>query len=254
MEPAIGVDRLRRRLGLAVVALHDVRAAGEDLAVGGDMALDARQDPADRTEPPGGRTVHGDDRARLGQAVPLVDLDPDGPEELGEVLREGCAARDGETEARAERLADLPVDEPLVEEVLEREGPARRLLLGAKSQDLFSDGDGALEKLLLRRGSRVDLVQDARVDLLVDAQHGAEDVGIHLSEVVAQLVDRLGEGDGGAAVVVAVLDEALEDVREGKEREGDGRGVERENRAAREDVGDEVALREHRPLRLAGRP
>ena len=52
VEPALRVDRLGRRLRLVVVALHDVRAAGQDLAVGGDLDLDARDRPADRAQPP----------------------------------------------------------------------------------------------------------------------------------------------------------------------------------------------------------
>ena len=99
VEPPLAVDRLGRGLGLVEVALHDVRAAGQDLAVVGDPHLDAPQRPADRAEPPAARPVDADDRRGLRQPVALVDLDAGADEELGEVARERRAARDREAEA-----------------------------------------------------------------------------------------------------------------------------------------------------------
>ena len=39
VKPAVGIDRLTRCIGFVVVPLHDVRAAGEDLAIGRDLDL-----------------------------------------------------------------------------------------------------------------------------------------------------------------------------------------------------------------------
>src|SRR6185369_15947092 len=69
VEPALAVDGLRGGLGLLVVALHDVRAAGQDLAVGRDLDLHALHGRTDRARPEILRAVHRDDRARLGEAV-----------------------------------------------------------------------------------------------------------------------------------------------------------------------------------------
>ena len=50
LEPALGVDRVARRVGLVVVALHDVRAARQDLAVLRDLHLDAVDRLSDRAD------------------------------------------------------------------------------------------------------------------------------------------------------------------------------------------------------------
>ena len=206
VEPAVRVDRLGGLLRLVEVALHDVRSARQDLPVRRDAALDAGHDLPHRAEPPRGRAGEGDDRARLREAVALVDLDADRPEELRELFREGRAAGDREPEPRAERRAHLAVHEPLEDEVLEREREARRLLLRAQLRDLLPDLDRLLEELpLAGRGLR-EVLLHAPVDLLVDAGDRAEEVRVHLGEVVAQLVDRLRVRDRGRPVVVGVLD------------------------------------------------
>ena len=65
VEPAVRVDRLARRVGLVVVALHDVRAAREDLAVGRDHDLRRRRPacptvPMPEVRPACSRAITGD--------------------------------------------------------------------------------------------------------------------------------------------------------------------------------------------------
>ena len=70
VQPAVG-EGLRRGLGRAVVALGDVVAADEDLAVLGDLHLDAGDRLADRSAARLERMVERDDGRGLGQAVAL---------------------------------------------------------------------------------------------------------------------------------------------------------------------------------------
>ena len=82
MEPAIRLDGLAGGLGLVVIAFHDVRAARQDLSVGGDLHLysvDRLPDGAD-TEIRG--RVDGNHGRSLGEAVSLENLEPSRVEEL----------------------------------------------------------------------------------------------------------------------------------------------------------------------------
>ena len=75
-----------------------------------------------------------------------------------------------------------------------------------------------------------------------------------LLKVVPHLLDRLGVGDRGAAMEVAIFDEPFENVGKRQEGEGDLVISQRQDRAARQHVGDEVAVRQHRSLGLPRRP
>src|SRR5581483_11387450 len=72
MEPAAG-DRLRRRFGIAIVALHDVAAAHQHLTVIGNAYVDAVDRLTDGTPLVGAQPAHRDDRRRFGKAVALHD-------------------------------------------------------------------------------------------------------------------------------------------------------------------------------------
>ena len=253
VEPAVRVDGLCGLLRLVEIALHDVRPTSQDLPVRRDAAFDAGHHLPHGAEPPRGRTGECDDRARLREAVALVDLDPDRPEELREILCERRAAGDREAKAGPQSRAYLAVHEPLVQEVLEGEAETRRLLLRAEHRDLLPGLDRPREEFLLARRRLRQILLHASVNLLVDAWDRTEEVRVHLGEVVSQLFDRLRVRDRGGPMVISVLERALQDVREGQEREGDRSGVEGQNRTGRDDVRDEVALHEHRALRLSRR-
>ena len=86
VEPAIGVDDLRRLLGLVEVPLHDLWPAGQDLAGGGvDLDLRLGHRLADRAELEVLGSVDGEQRRRLGQAVALQDEHAHGVEELADL-------------------------------------------------------------------------------------------------------------------------------------------------------------------------
>src|SRR5439155_25995343 len=73
VQPAVGVDRLARGIGLVVIAPHDVRPPGQDLAVRGDLDLYAGDAFPHRPEHGAVGGVEGQHRGRLGEAVPFDD-------------------------------------------------------------------------------------------------------------------------------------------------------------------------------------
>ena len=92
----------RVRLGVVPVALHDVRAAGQDLAVVGDPDLDAGDRPADGPDLAGVRAVEADDRRALGQAVAFEQRQARLDEPLGDVPRQRGPAGGELPDRRAE--------------------------------------------------------------------------------------------------------------------------------------------------------
>src|SRR5207248_4321902 len=99
----------------------------------------------------------------------LEDQDPERVEELGDLLPERRAARDRDPEPPAEPLADLRVDQPVGEAVLERERGRDGLSSLTTRADLPADGQGPEHDPPLRAGLRVEARRQSDVDLLVDA-------------------------------------------------------------------------------------
>ena len=91
-EPAVVPEHLRGRLGLLVVAGEHRLAADQQLAVLGEPELETGERRPDRAEPVALGRVRRRGRRALGEAVPLVDADPDRVEELGDLLGERRAA------------------------------------------------------------------------------------------------------------------------------------------------------------------
>ena len=92
-QPSV-VEHLVGGLLVVPVALEDLRALGEDLAVLGDA--DRRCPPTGRPTVPGFQCVGAVDRQRragLGEAVALEDLHADAVEEVGEPVAEGARRR-----------------------------------------------------------------------------------------------------------------------------------------------------------------
>src|SRR5437899_2696658 len=80
-------------IGALVVALEDVRAFDEDLAVVGDLQLDAGKGASDGAEAVVLERGDRRGRGRLGHAVALEDGDAAGVEELQDLTRDRrCAA------------------------------------------------------------------------------------------------------------------------------------------------------------------
>src|SRR5665647_564205 len=173
LEPAV-LEGLAGLLLLLVIALHDVRPLGQDLAVRGDLDLDA----GDRR--PNGPELHlvegvaGQDGRRLRHAVALEDGQADGVEELGHVGRQRSAAGDKEMGPAARLLDDLAVDELGRDLFLQPEPPWDGPVADLAGAVFLADPDGPEEDLPLERRLGQDVVHDLGVDLVEepgDADH-----------------------------------------------------------------------------------
>src|SRR5439155_26527230 len=107
VEPAVGVERRACRRFVLPVALEDVRSVRDDLAVLGDLHLDAGKRDADRSETVPVQSVEREGRGALGEPVALEDLDAELAPGLAERGVEGGAARDDVAELASELRVDL---------------------------------------------------------------------------------------------------------------------------------------------------
>ena len=112
------LEHLRRRLGILVVAAEDRLAPDQQLAVVGRPQLESGQRGTDGAEAPALGSVRRRGRRALRQPVALEDPDPDGIEELGDLLHERGAAGDGRAQAATQPLSDLREHEPVGNPVL----------------------------------------------------------------------------------------------------------------------------------------
>ena len=204
---------------LRVVALEDVVALDEQLAVVGDPRLDAGQRAADRAE-----AVVLDRRVRrhgrgLGHAVALEHGHAAAVEELEDLLGDRRRAADGLAHAPAEDGAD--VLEQLLLGRLEGLEQLGRHLLAADLHVAHLDAElGRGLHLLLDLGRLGG--QRERVDLLEDARHARQvgradllQLGDDLVRVAAEVRDRRAD------VEVDELDEQREGVGEREEEVDD---------------------------------
>jgi hypothetical protein len=179
VEPAVLVESLRRLLGLLVVALEDVAAPADDLAVVGQLHLAAGNGRTDRA----GLHLGGGPRhraTRLGHAVDLRQRDADGPEPGQDLGRDGGGAGDARLELVEADQGPHAAKGDLVEEL---EGG--QVFLGGRApvhplDDRRGRGDGVVELVgLLRVGTERGV--DAGVDLLPHARNAEHEVGVHLA-------------------------------------------------------------------------
>ena len=251
-EPAVD-DRGLGRVGVLEVLVQDLDALDEDLAVVGDPDPGSRQGLADRADLDAVRRVDGRGRRRLGQAVALEHDQPDPAEEVAQAGAQWSAAADGVRHPPAHAFADLPVDEPIEDRMLQPQAetraagvPGRAVVdgdLGRAAED--SATAVALGALL---GGVVDLLEDPR-----DAQ---DERGTELAQRVRQL--------GGVRQVphrhgvdhAEGFDEPCEHVGQGEEEQGrrSGRHDLAERRGAVADQVDEVAVGEDASFGAPGRP
>src|SRR5262249_42256038 len=123
VEPAVFERARGLVVGVEVAARH-VLAAHENLAVVGDLHLDAGDRLADRSLLRAERMVQRDDRRRLGQPVALNDGEAELAPERFERRIERCGADDERPELQAERAMNLSVAPPAQREVLAARLPA----------------------------------------------------------------------------------------------------------------------------------
>ncbi len=134
----------------------------------------------------------------------------------------------------------------------DRHGGPPAVQHGARLAPPHRQGQGEDRPAGLRR--RPDGVEDARVDLLEQARDARHDGRPDLQQVLRHRVDRLGVGNRRPRGQVGELDHPLEHVRQRQERQGHiavGEGNDLQGGA---DVAGEVAVGEHHPFRVAGRP
>ena len=110
--PAIGVDRGGGRLGVLPVAGEAPRPTGQDLPVLGDPCLDAGDGLAHRPDDVPFRAGEADDRAHLGRAVALKDVDAHLGPTLSDIEVEGRSPHSDRVEPAAELAENLPEQEP----------------------------------------------------------------------------------------------------------------------------------------------
>jgi hypothetical protein len=217
-------------------------------AVLGDLHLDPRHRPADGAEAGRAAGVDRDHRRRFGQSVALVDRQSRAPEEFRHVAPQRGSAGDREDEAAAQALADLGEDEA----VGEPDAEADRLEGESLRQRLAADSEGPLEDLRLQPAAGSGVLEHAGHDLLVHARNGDENVRSHFQQIRRDGLHRFGVGDRDALEEVAVVDQTLERMRQRQEGERGELAVEAENFAAGDRIRDQIVVRQHDPLGVAG--
>ena len=151
LQEAIGVDladvagvdppvpqRLGRLRRFLVVPQHVARALDEDLAVVGNLHLDARERLADCEEAVRGERVGGRPRRHLGHAPAIEDGHADRPEELLDLPRQGRPAADEEPQsASGQAVAERREHQAVGDAVLRaQQGPLlRRMAEGRADTD-----------------------------------------------------------------------------------------------------------------------
>ena len=194
VQPAVP-DRLGGGFRVAPVALHDQFPAHQDLAVGGDLHLDAGKGGTHRVYLDLVGPVGGDHRRRFRLSVALQDAQAQRREEEADVGVQRRPARHQGLEPAAEagphlvphQLVQHGVDEALAR----RQAAAALIAPGAQLQ-------GLAEQLLLDAAGLVDAPEDAAVHGLVEPGHRRHDGRPGLPHVGGQGLDALGVVDLGA--------------------------------------------------------
>ena len=177
-------------------------------------------------------------------------------EELGDVARQRRPARDRPLQAATERRVQLAENELMRERALEAQRGGQRLAALLVPAHLAADAQRPVEDLLLRGRSRLHARENLRVDLLEDARHAADEVRPHLAEIVADLVEVLGERRAEAAVDTDERLESREGVRQRQKQQVHPPLLHRRAALSRLLGGDVIAVRlDHtfgRPCRAGG--
>src|SRR4051812_5182175 len=101
-------------------------------------------------------------------------------EELDDLPRQRGAAREAGTQASAEPLLHLRVDEPVGEAMLEGEPGRDRTSALAQLADTSADTERPVDQTSLDARLLGERRRDGGVDLLVDTRHAREDGRPHL--------------------------------------------------------------------------
>ena len=236
--PAVGVDRGGGRLGVLPVAGEAPRPAGQDLPVLGDPGLDAGDRLAHRPEDVPLRAGEADDGTHLGRAVALQDVDAHLGPALGDLQVEGRRPDSDRVEPAAELAEHRPEQEPAQPARSPARDPVRLLEPGTSAR-------------------LVDLPLDRRVQEPQPLRHDQQDRHLEVAEradqhggLAADRVDDAGADDQRAHEPEHLFIE----VRQRQHRQEAVPLVERQHLGHRGGAGHEVAVAEHRALRLTGGP
>jgi hypothetical protein len=222
-EPALRVHALVP-VGRAVVAAHDVRPAQRQLAVGGDLELDARQRLADGALDVVAGRGHGHPAGGLGHAVARAQLDPGALEGAEDARVEEARRRQAEAQPPAGQLAQ-PVRHALG--VVLAAGLLHRPLV--QLEPLLRDADEGggphrgevLEQRGERRRAREDVLRAGpqRAQQLQPAAEGVEERQVRQEGVP------LAEGGQREGPAQALGDEVVVGEGDALGRAGGARGV-----------------------------
>ena len=187
VEPAVGVERLGRLLGLVEVAAEHVSRPGRS----------PRRPRRARSSRPGHRAadgagadrerVPGHEPGRLAHAVHLAQRDAEPAEEVEDLDRDRRRPADRGDAARRARAAPAPRPgrrrpRPTPPRGRPAAPRARRVW-----SETFSPMSSAASSCALRAGSALAIAITPGVDLLPDARHREEDVRAHLRQVLRDL-------------------------------------------------------------------
>jgi hypothetical protein len=234
VKPAVG-ERRPRLFGSVEIAARDVLAPHQNLAVLGDPHLDAGDRLADGAPRRAERMIQGHDRRRLGQPIPLDHQEAEPAPERFELGIERRRADHHRPELEAEQAMDAAVLPPSPGPVHRRRGI--RSLGGDAQHVLFQHLENFGHAHQDRDPAAADLADDV-LGCVASGEH--DDAGEHRRD---ERRHRLAEH-----------------VTERKEIEKPERQerlrpllVLRHLVLDRHDVGEDVAMADHDPLRLGGR-
>src|SRR5690606_14876884 len=94
VEPSVGLDRLRGGFRIVEVALHDLWPARQDLPIRADSDLRTGNWLAHGSQLHRAGAIGTEYRRSLGKSVAFVNGQARGPEEPGDLRRQGRAPRD----------------------------------------------------------------------------------------------------------------------------------------------------------------
>ena len=129
----------------------------------------------------------------------------------------------------------------------------RRSAVQPKPRRLVADADRPVGQRPARALELAEPVLDRAVELLPGARHARHHGRLHALQVARDARHRLGEVDADAVVEAPEQDDPLEDVAEREERQDAVGRVEADPPLRRHDVRDDVPVRQHDALGIAGR-
>ena len=255
VEPAVSRERGSRRRLVIQVAREHGRPAEQDLAVLGQLQLDAGDRRPHGPELVVRGPVDGRGARLLGLAVALEDQDAEHVEELGYLLRERSAARDRSAQPPAEPFLHLRVDEPVGDSVFQGKAARDRFAALPTVAHLLADFEGPVDQAPPDARGGGEVGGHRRMNLLEHTRHRREDRRPNLRHDVPD-PPRVGqERDRESKVRAEQVHQSPEVVGERQVEQHDVRRDEEGlDLVDRPDHVVVVAVQDHAALRRAGRP